>query len=92
MCWTTDVRWTTTLQVPYGHVLALLLAVFRIDVDDGLPKRGIREIESRQPELLDLPLPVQMICEEIARHGKIVSGDVEVPLEERHEEADDLGI
>jgi hypothetical protein len=73
-------------------VLALLLAVLRVDVDLCLPQAGSWELERVQPELLDLLLLSEMVGEEVAIDPELVVGDIEVTAEKPYEEPEHFRV
>src|SRR5438034_5074081 len=58
-------------------VTALLLAVFRIDVHGRLAQARRRKTSDVEPELFDLALMLEMICEDVARTADRIRGKVE---------------
>jgi hypothetical protein len=62
---------------------AALLAVARVAIDRRLGHAGARDADDVEPDLLDLPLPLEMIREEVAGNAELRVGNGEVPTKER---------
>src|SRR5512133_313281 len=71
-------------------VLPLLLTVFRIHLDSRFAERLARQDRHIEPELLDLVLLIEMVCEEVARNPNVLVAEVPVRLQETNKELNHL--
>jgi hypothetical protein len=55
-------------------VLPLLLAVFRLGIDDRLVETRARQLQPRQPVILDLGLAREVVGEEVAGDAHLLVG------------------